>query len=176
MGINWHDLFVPTVSLWEIILRGSVIYLFLVLMMRLFRRDSGALGTADLMVIVIIADAAQNALSADYHSLTEGALLITTIFAWNYGLDWLSFRSPAVRRLLQPDPLLLVNKGVVQRKNLRSEMLTLDDLKEQLREHGVDDISQVRRCYLEADGRFSVLLFGKQGGTAGEQATAGQQG
>ncbi len=176
MGINWHDLLVPTVSLWEIMLRGSVIYLFLVVMMRLFRRDSGALGTADLMVIVVIADAAQNALSADYHSLTEGAVLIATIFAWNYGLDWLSFRSPLVRKLLQPDPLLLVNKGVVQRKNLRSEMLTLDDLKEQLREHGVDDISQVRRCYLEADGRFSVLLFGKQGGGGGEQAAAGQHG
>ena len=176
MGIHWHDLLVPTVSLWEIILRGSAIYLFLVVMMRLFRRNSGALGTADLMLVVIIADAAQNAISADYHSLTEGAVLIATIFAWNHGLDWLSFRSPAVRKLLQPSPLLLVNDGVVQRKNLRSEMLTLDDLKEQLREHGVDDLARVRRCYLEADGRFSVLLAGKQGGSQGEQATAGQHG
>lgn len=163
MAINWHDLFVPTVSLWEMILRGSATYLFLVFMMRLFRRDSGALGTADLMVIVIIADAAQNAMSADYHSLTEGATLIATIFAWNYGLDWLSYRSPFVRKLLQPEPLLLIEDGKVQRKHLKAEMLTMDDLMEQLREHGVDQVKAVRRCFLEADGHLSVLLYGKQG-------------
>lgn len=173
MGINWHELLVPTISLWEMVLRGTAIYLFLVIMMRLFRRDSGALGTADLMVVVVIADAAQNAMSADYHSITEGAVLIATIFGWNYGLDWAAFRSPLVRRLLQPDPLLLVKDGVINRKHLRSEMLTKDDLMEQLREHGVDDLRSVRECYLEADGRVSVLLVGGQGAEAGQRKAGG---
>jgi uncharacterized membrane protein YcaP (DUF421 family) len=126
-------------------------------MLRLFRRDAGALGAADLLVIVIIADAAQNAMSVEYHSLTEGAVLIATIFGWNYGLDWLSYRSPAVRKLLQPAPLLLVRNGQIQRRNLRAELLTVDDLMAQLRQHGVEDVAVVRRCYLEGDGHLSVI-------------------
>jgi uncharacterized membrane protein YcaP (DUF421 family) len=176
MDIDWQGMFVPTVSLWEMVLRGSAVYLVLIAMMRLFRRDSGALGTADLLVVVIIADAAQNALAADYHSLTEGTVLIATIFAWNYGLDWLSFRSPVVRKLLQPDPLLLINDGKVNRRNMRSEMLTMDDLMEQLREHGIDDVKTVRRSFLEADGHLSVLLYSRLGDGEGPPDRAGVTG
>lgn len=165
MAIDWHAMFVPTMSLWELVLRGSAIYLFLTVMLRLFRRDAGALGTADLLVIVIIADAAQNGMAGEYHSVTEGAVLIATIFAWNYGLDWLTYRSPLVRRLLEPAPLLLIKNGRVLDRNLRAEMLTVDDLMEQLREHGVDDVARVRRCLLESDGQVSVLQY--SGGSSG---------
>lgn len=156
-SIDWHSLFVPSMSLLELVLRGTAVYLFLIVMLRLFRRDAGALGAADLLVIVIIADAAQNAMSVQYHSLTEGAVLIATIFGWNYGLDWLSYRSTAVRQLLQPAPLLLVRNGQLQRRNLRAEMLTVDDLMAQLRQHGIEKIESVRRCYLEGDGHLSVI-------------------
>jgi uncharacterized membrane protein YcaP (DUF421 family) len=106
---------------------------------------------------VLVADAAQNAMAADYHSLTEGAVLVSTIFAWNYGLDWLGFRFPLVHRLLNPPPLLLVENGRIQHRNLRAELLTRSDLEEHLREHGVKDISEVSRCFLEGDGHMSVV-------------------
>jgi uncharacterized membrane protein YcaP (DUF421 family) len=155
--VDWHNLLVPTVSLLELVLRGSAIYLGILVLMRVLRREAGALSTADLLVVVLVADAAQNAMASEYHSITEGAVLVATIFGWNYLLDWLAFRYPWVHSLLHPAPLLLVKDGRVQRRNLRSEMLTLDDLKEQLREQGVAELAQVKRCYLEPDGHLSVI-------------------
>lgn len=157
LQIDWHDLLVPTVSLLELVLRGSMIYLGILALLRVFRREAGELSTADLLVIVLVADAAQNAMASEYRSIPEGVVLIGTIFGWNYLLDWLGYRYPWVRSLLHPAPLLLVKDGRIQRRNLRSEMLTLADLKEQLREQGVAEVAEVKRCYLEADGRLSVI-------------------
>ena len=157
VAVDWRGMFLPTVSPLELLVRGSVMYLAILALLRLFRREAGAMGTADLLVIVLVADAAQNAMSAEYRSVTDGAVLVGTIFGWNYLLDWLAYRYKPVYRLLHPAPLLLVKEGVVLRRNLRSEMLTLADLMEQLREQGVAEVKQVKRCYLEADGHLSVI-------------------
>ena len=155
--VDWHGLFVPTVSLLELVIRGSAVYLAIFTILRVFRRDAGALGVADLLVIVLVADAAQNAMAADYHSITEGVVLVGTIFGWNYLFDWLSYRYPWARRILQPKPLPLIQDGRVNRKNLRAEMLTIEDLNEQLRQQGIEDVSQVKQSFLEPDGHLSVI-------------------
>ncbi len=156
-AVDWHSLLVPKVSLLELVLRGTIMYLLIFGAMRLFRRQSGALSTSDLLVVVLIADAAQNAMASEYHSLPEGVILVLTIMAWNYGLDGLSFRFPRMHRLLNPAPLLLVENGRLLRRNMRAELLTRADLAEHLREQGVDDLAEVSRCYLEADGHMSVI-------------------
>jgi uncharacterized membrane protein YcaP (DUF421 family) len=156
-SVDWHALLVPTESLLELALRGSLVYLGILFALRLFRREAGALSTPDLLVIVLVADAAQNAMASQYDSITEGAVLIATIFFWNYFLDWLGYRVPFVHRLLHPAPLMLIENGRLNRRNLRAEMLTLEDLKEQLREQGIEDVGQVKRCRLEGDGRLSVI-------------------
>ena len=155
--VDWQGLFHPTMHPLELVLRGSVMYLLILVMLRLLRREAGALGTADLLVIVLVADAAQNALGADYRSITEGAILVGTVFGWNWLLDWLGYRYRPIHRLIHPPPLELVRNGQVNRRNLRKEMLTMDDLDEQLREHGIESLKQVKRCYLEADGHLSVI-------------------
>ena len=157
MNIDWSGLFVPTVSLPELVLRGSIMYLVIFALMRVLRRDSGTLSTADLILVVLVADAAQNGMASDYKSLTEGAVLVGTVFLWNYALDWLGFRFRWAHKLLNPPPLLLIHDGHILRQNLRKELLTTDDLREQLREHGIDDIASVKRSYLESDGRLSVI-------------------
>lgn len=162
MTIDWKTLLVPSGSLVELVIRGSIMYLVIFALMRVFRRESGTLSTADLIVVVLVADAAQNGLTSDYKSVTEGAVLVGTIFALNYGLDWLGFRYEWAHRILNPSPLLLVRDGRIQRQNLRSEMLTVDDLMEQLREHGIEHVSQVKRSYLEADGRLSVITRSRE--------------
>jgi uncharacterized membrane protein YcaP (DUF421 family) len=167
MAIDWNRLLVPSVSLVELVIRGSIMYLVIFTVLRLFRRESGTLSTADLIVVVLVADAAQNGMASDYQSVTEGGLLVATIFAWNFGLDWLAFRYKWAHRLLTPPPLLLVRDGRVQGRNLRAEMLTMDDLMEQLREHGIEDVTQVKRSYLESDGRLSVI---KREGFPAEQS------
>jgi uncharacterized membrane protein YcaP (DUF421 family) len=155
--IDWQGALVPTMSYLELILRGSVMYLFILAVMRLFRREAGALSIADLLVIVLVADAAQDAMTGTYRSLPEGLVLVGTIFAWNYLLDWLGFRYRWAHRLLHPAPLLLVEDGRINRRNLRAELLTMEELLSHLREDGVEDVSEVRRCYLEPDGHLSVI-------------------
>src|SRR5512133_1456143 len=94
LDIDWHGLLVPTVSLLELVLRGSAMYLAILVLMRVLRRAAGALSTTDLLGVVLVADAAQNAMASAYDSVTEGAVLVATIFGWNYLLDWLAFRYP----------------------------------------------------------------------------------
>jgi uncharacterized membrane protein YcaP (DUF421 family) len=91
-SIDWSSVFVPKINLLELILRGSIMYLGAFAALRFFRRAAGALGTADLLLIVLIADAAQNAMSAEYHSITEGVVLVATIIGWNVLLDWMEYR------------------------------------------------------------------------------------
>lgn len=162
MSIDWRTMLIPSTSLLELVLRGSAMYLVIFAIMRIFRRNAGSLNTADLLVLVLVADAAQNGMAGEYHSLTEGVVLVATIFAWNYLIDWLSFRFPAMRRLLSPPPVPLVVDGRIQAARLRGEMLTRDDLMEQLRELGVGSLREVKRCWLEADGHLSVLRTDRQ--------------
>lgn len=157
MEMDWDGMWVPTVSLVEIFVRGSVVYLSLFLYFRLLRREAGGVGITDVLVIVLVADATQNAMAHDAQSITEGLLLVATIGFWDYLLDWLGYRYPLFERLVRPPPLLLVSRGRLMRQNMKREMITEDELRSLLREQGVEDFSAVRRCYLEGDGRLSVL-------------------
>ena len=93
----------------ELILRGTLIYWLLFLLFRLvLRRDVGSIAIADILVLVLIADASQNAMSGGYETVADGAVLIGTIAAWNWLFDFLTYRFPAVRRLIQAKPLRLI--------------------------------------------------------------------
>lgn len=155
--IDWKAVFVPEVSLAEIFVRGTLVYLLLFFILRFLRRQAGALGISDLLVVVLIADAAQNGMAGDYKSVTEGAALVGTIAAWDFFLDWLGYRFPALGRLLRPAPLALVEDGRVNRRNLRHELISMDELMSQLREQGVEDVAEVKLCHLEGDGHVSVI-------------------
>jgi uncharacterized membrane protein YcaP (DUF421 family) len=152
------DLFEVHVPVLELMLRGTLVYWLLFLIFRfLLRRDVGAVGIADILLLVIVADAAQNAMSGGYDTVAEGAILVLTIVGWNWLLDVLSYRFAAVRRFTSPGRLTLIRQGVPQRRNLRREFITLDELHEKLREQGIEKISEVKAAYLEGDGQISVI-------------------
>jgi uncharacterized membrane protein YcaP (DUF421 family) len=157
LQIDWKSIVGLSMNPVEIVVRGTLVYLFLFLVLRVLRRDAGAIGISDLLVVVIIADAAQNAMASEYKSVTDGIILVLTIAFWDYFLDWLGYRFPVVRRLLRPRALLLVKDGRVQKRNLRQEMITEEELMSQLREQGVENIAEVKKCYLEGDGHISVI-------------------
>ena len=167
LQIDWKSVFVPEVALLEIVLRGTFVYLLLFFVLRVLRREAGALGISDLLVVVLIADAAQNAMASEYKSVTEGAVLVGTIVAWDFLLDWLGYRFPAVQRLLRPAPLPLIKDGRVLRQNLRKEMITMEELLGQLREQGVERVEEVKRCCLEGDGHVSVIKYERGRGDSG---------
>ena len=156
--IDWGELFGLSMPLAEIVIRGSAMYWFLFLVFRfVVRRDVGAVGIGDLLVLVIVADAVQNAMAGEYKSVTDGIVLISTLIGWNFLLDMLSYRFVAFRRFAEPPPLCLVKNGQMLKHNMRQEFITEDELWQKLREHNVESLNQVKGVYLEPDGAFSVI-------------------
>jgi uncharacterized membrane protein YcaP (DUF421 family) len=143
---------------WQLIIRGTLVYWFLFLLFRFaLRRDAGAFGMADILFVVLVADAAQNGLSGEYKSVGEAMLLIGTVAGWNYFIDWMAFRYPWFARFAEPRVITLVQQGKLQRENLQKELLTEEELKSHLRQNGVDDLNEVERVLLEPNGHISVL-------------------
>jgi uncharacterized membrane protein YcaP (DUF421 family) len=142
----------------EIVVRGTAMYWFLFCMFRfVLRRDVGAVGIADVLLLVIVADAAQNAMAGEYKTVPEGMLLVATLLFWNWALDFASFRFRAVRRLVEPPPLLLVRQGQPMHRNLRREFITMEELMSALRAKGLKELSEAEEVYMESDGNFSVI-------------------
>ena len=153
-----QDLFAIHVSALELVLRGTLVYWLLFTIFRfVLRRDVGAVGIADILLLVIVADAAQNAMAGGYDTFTEGAILVGTIVGWNWLLDVLSWRFPLVRRFAMPTRLTLVRKGVMQLRNMRREYITKEELEQKLREQGIARLADVKMAYLEGDGQISVI-------------------
>src|SRR5215207_1552589 len=157
-SVAWRDLVVPTHSVAEMVVRGTIMYLALFVLLRvILKRQSSGLGVTDLLVVVLIADAAQNGMAKEYRSVTEGLVLVATIIGWDYALDWLGYRFPAFQNLVRPAPLPLVRNGELLYANMRRELVTREELMTQLREQGIASLEDVRLANMEADGRISAI-------------------
>lgn len=161
-NIDWRSMFVPTESVLEIVLRGTIMFLGMFALLRVFRRQAGAIGMADLLVIVIIADAAQNGMSGDAKSITEAIILVTTIVLWDWLFDWLGFKSKFVAAVLEPEPVVLIRNGRMNRRNMDKELINEEELMGQLRQQGIENVADVKLCTLESNGKFGVVKFDKE--------------
>ena len=152
------EIFTFSVSPWEIIVRGSVMFWLLFLIFRfVLRRDVGSLGIGDFLFVVIVADASQNAMSGDSKTIMDGALLVFVLLAWNLVFDYAGYRYPMIRRFTESSSLLLVKRGQIQWHNLRREWITREELMAKLREEGLENMDEVKEMRLEPDGRISVI-------------------
>lgn len=159
-SVDWAKTFIPTSTFLETFLRGTLLYFTLVVLLRFaLKRERGELGTTDLLVLVLLGDAAQNAMAGNYSSVTDGLVLILTLVFWSAALNWLAFRFHWIERLLSPRPLALVRDGQLLRRNMRKELVTEEELRGQLRLQGIQSISQIRAARMEADGRISVITY-----------------
>ena len=100
----------------------------LVLFRFVLRRQTGTLAPSDFMLVLLISEAAQNGMGEGIRSVTDSLVLIGTLAAWDYAIDWLAARHRGLRRFLKPVPLLLIDEGRLQIANLRKELLTKDEL------------------------------------------------
>ena len=156
------DLFSLTVPPTELIVRGTLIYLGLVFCFRyLLRRDIGSMSTPDLLFVVLLADAAQNAMAGEYKSVADGAVLLGTLIFWNVVLDWLAYRSVRFRRIIDPPPVPLIKNGRWIRANLKHEWITTEEVEAKLREHGIESVAEVRAAFLEPDGELGIIKRGE---------------
>jgi uncharacterized membrane protein YcaP (DUF421 family) len=147
-----------TMSPAELLVRGTLMYWFLFLVLRfILRRDTGNAGISDILFVVLLGDAAQNGMIGDGETVGDAVLLISVLVAWNYLLDFLGYHVRFFEWLTDPPPICLIRDGRLLRRNMRREHLTDTEIEAKLRGEGIDDVRKVKRMFLESDGSFSVL-------------------
>ena len=142
----------------NVVARTSIIYLTLLVGLRLTgKRQVGQLTPFDLLLLLLLSNAVQNAMVGPDTSVRGGLIAAGTLFAMNIVVAAFARRSGAAARLVEGTPTLLIRHGHVLEESLSRERITRDDLLRALREHGIDAVEAVRSAILEVDGTISVL-------------------
>lgn len=158
MTIPWQDMFIPQIPFLESFIRGSVVYWAIFLMFNfLARRITVEASISDILVIVLIAEAASDAMTGAGSSITDGLIVVATIFFWSYFIDALCFYFKPVQAWLRPPPLPIILNGVLQRKNMRRQFLSEEELLTKLRDEGIERVQQVKKAFIEDDGHISII-------------------
>ena len=145
-------------SLVDVAARTAIIYVVLVVGLRLAgKREVGQLSIFDLIVLLVIADAVQNAMVGENTTLAGGIVAAVTLISLDRLLDIVSSRSQRVRKLLEGEPQVLVEDGVILEDALRKEGLDRDKLASALRGHGIREASEAALVVLETNGSISVI-------------------
>lgn len=151
MTASWHTLL-------DVALRTSIVYLALLLGLRLTgTRQLGQMSTFDLVLLLIIANAVQNAMVGPDTSLAGGLVAAGVLIAWHRVIEWWRLRSRGLAKLIAGEGIMLVHRGKVLDEHLRRGGITRDELLQALREHGVARIDDVMLAVLEPDGAISVI-------------------
>jgi uncharacterized membrane protein YcaP (DUF421 family) len=144
-----------------VVLRTLVVYVVLLVLLRLAgKREIGQMTPFDLVVLLIISNAVQKAMVGTDASLTGGLLAAGCLVAVNWLVDRLGLQSAWFRRRLVGQPSLLVHDGALIEAHLRAEGVSADEVMQALREHGVQDLNDVKMAVLEVDGTISVVSSG----------------
>ncbi|MGA9378006.1 MAG: YetF domain-containing protein [Phormidium sp.] len=158
LKVDWYKVFIPSTSVVELFVRGTLVYLMLFAILRFLpNRQIGTVGISDLLVVVLFAEAAQNAMASNYTAISDGVILVMTIIFWSYILNWFGYKIPRFQRFLNPPPTPLVVNGRMIRKNLEQQLITQDELMSMLRKQGVQKMSDVKLAFMESDGNISVI-------------------
>ena len=158
--MNFAEMLVPTLSLAELAARGSITFLLLYALVRLIgRREQGAVGLTDVLVIVLVADAASTGMVGHSRSIGDAFVLVVVILFWSVAIDALSYRLPWFARLAKAGPRPLIEDGQLVRSTMRREFMTHEEVMTQLRLHGIGDLSAVKHAYLEPNGGISVVTM-----------------
>lgn len=141
-----------------IVISSATVYIFIVLAIRLFgKKELAQLSVIDLVFILLISNAVQNAMVGSNSTLSGGLVAASTLFVVNYLLKAILLKSPGLNRLIQGDPLMLVYDGEVIQKHLDQSQISIEELEAAVREHGVESVKEVNLAILEVDGNISVL-------------------
>jgi uncharacterized membrane protein YcaP (DUF421 family) len=142
----------------KIIIACVSVYLFIVLGIRLFgKKELAQLSVVDLVFILLISNAVQNAMVGDNTTLGGGLVAAGSLFMVNYVFKFIIYRFPVLGAWVQGEAVLLVYQGKIYHRNLEKNQITHAELMEAVREHGVASIQEVDLAMLEVDGNISVL-------------------
>ena len=142
----------------DIILRSTAVYFFMVIALRVFgKKELSQLNTTDIILILLISNAVQNAMVGPDTSLFGGLAAASVLFIINFILKKVMFRYKWFGNLLQDKPQILIHNGKLDFKQLARFNISNDELKEAMREHGVEHFTDVKLAMLETDGNISII-------------------
>lgn len=142
----------------DIVLRSAAVYFFMVIALRIFgKKELSQLNTSDVILILLISNAVQNAMVGQNTSLWGGLAAAFVLFAINFILKKLMFRFKDFRDFIQEKPEILIHNGKIDYKMLAKLNITNDELDEAMREHGIEHSKDVKLAMLEIDGNISII-------------------
>jgi uncharacterized membrane protein YcaP (DUF421 family) len=142
----------------DLALRSVVIFFFIYLVMRIIgRRELSSLEPFDLILLVVLGDSVQQAVTQDDYSVTGAFIVVATIALLQVFVSYLNFRVPRLRLLIDGEPVVIVQDGKVIEGNARRERLTLDDIAEAARLQQIASLEDVQWAVLETSGELTFI-------------------
>ena len=142
----------------QIIVRASVMFVFLFIVMRtLGRKELSELSAFELILIIVMGDLIQQGVTEQDNSLTGAITAISTFVLWMLALSYVSYKSKRARTIIEGRPVIIIRDGMPQEKILKYERLSLDEITDAAREQGIRDLREVQVGVLESDGSFSFI-------------------
>lgn len=142
----------------DIVLRAIALYVFMVFIMRVIgRRELSSMTPFDLVLLIILGDAIQQGLTQDDYSVTGAVLAIGTIATLQVLTSYVSYRWSAARKVLEGEPLVLVERGEIIQHNLKRERMTESEVAEEARQQQIASIAEIEWAILEANGSISFI-------------------
>jgi len=142
----------------DIIIRSVSVYLFMIVALRIFgKKELSQLNTADVILILLISNAVQNAMVGNNTSLLGGVVAAFALFVINIIFKKVMLKSKFIKNLVQDKPEILIHNGKVDFNALAKIGITSDELQEAMREHGVEHYKEVKLSMFEIDGSISII-------------------
>jgi uncharacterized membrane protein YcaP (DUF421 family) len=142
----------------DIALRAIFLYAFIVFLMRVVgRRELSSLGPVDLVMLIVIGDSVQQGLTQDDYSVTGAVIAISTIAVMQVLTSYVGFRSQRAHKLLEGDPIVLIQDGKLIERNMRRERMTADEVAEEMRLQQIASFADVRWAIMERNGQISFI-------------------
>jgi len=146
------------VPVWELIVRGTIVYVFLLILLRLTgKRQIGQLAPFDLVLLLVLSNAVQNSMNGGDNSLVGGLISAATLVALNYGVGYATFKSKKLEALIEGRPQVIIHNGKVFEDVMRSAKLTHHELSAALRRSGCTCAEEVQMAILENNGSISIV-------------------
>jgi len=144
---------------WEFIVRGAMVYVFLLLILRVTgKRQTGQLAPFDLVLLLVLSNAVQNAMDGGDNTVLGGIISATTLIALHYAVAFMTFKSKTLEAWIEGTPRILIHNGILNEEVMRSELLTRHELAAALRAGGCAEMEHIHVATLENNGQITVSL------------------
>jgi uncharacterized membrane protein YcaP (DUF421 family) len=142
----------------DLVLRAVAVFAFVLVLTRVIgRRELASLAPIDLILLIILGDALQQGLTQDDYSVTGAFLVVGTLAILQVFTSWIAYRFPFTRRVLEGEPLIVLEDGKPIERNLKRERLTVEELAESARLREIGSLDEVRWAVLERNGEVSFI-------------------